>query len=111
MHRRSIGTQGSYTGKLRIAVYLAIACPWWHNTGAIKQLDGSTTLRDIQNEAVVASVLNSVCTMHQLARPEPAGLSTLTRTVMTTGVIACMLATFASLLGKKLRDRHIGQSL
>jgi hypothetical protein len=37
VHRRSIGTRGSYTDKPGIAVYLAIACPRWHNTGAIKQ--------------------------------------------------------------------------
>jgi hypothetical protein len=37
VHRRSIGTRGSYTDKPGIAVYLAISCPRWHNTGAIKQ--------------------------------------------------------------------------
>jgi hypothetical protein len=82
---------------------LPIACPQWHNTGAIKQLDGSTTLRDIKRR-VVTSVLNSVCTLRPFARPEPAGLSTLTRTVMMRESIACMLAThatLASLLQKK----------
>jgi hypothetical protein len=76
--------------------------------------DGSTTLRDIQNEAVVVSALNSVCTLCQLARPEPAGLSTLTRTVTIGEVIACMLAmlaSLASLLQKKTWDRHISYSL